>query len=302
MKTIPSTYEELLAENERLRSRLEESEATVEAIRGGEVDAVVVSGPPGEQVYTLEGAEHPYRLLVEAMRQGVATLNREGTVLYCNPCFADLLETPQEKVVGGAAQGFVAEADRSAWADVLTRAGTTPAQCEIQLRRGDNVFPAALHLSPLPFRGALCLLVTDLTQQKRYEEWKRAAESQRRLVALVESSADAIVSKSLDGVIRTWNPAAERLFGYTAEQAVGRHISLLIPPDRANEEDHIIACLRAGERNEHFDTVRVRSDGQPVEVSLTISPIRDEAGRIVGASKIARDITERKRLENELRQ
>jgi PAS domain S-box-containing protein len=117
------------------------------------------------------------------------------------------------------------------------------------------------------------------------------------LAAIVESSDDAIISKSLDGIIQSWNAAAERLFGYTAAQAVGRHISLIIPPDRITEEERIIATLKAGQRIEHFDTVRLRSDGKLVQVSLTISPVRDEAGRVVGASKIARDITGRREAE-----
>jgi two-component system, chemotaxis family, CheB/CheR fusion protein len=138
--------------------------------------------------------------------------------------------------------------------------------------------------------GAVNVLV-DITDRRR-EELARA-----RLSAIVESSDDAIVSKDLNGFIQSWNVGAQRLFGYTAEQAVGRHISFLIPAERADEEDQILARLRAGERVYHFDTVRVRSDGQPVHVSLTISPVRDEAGRIVGASKIARDITDRKVAE-----
>ncbi|HEY1861318.1 MAG TPA: PAS domain S-box protein, partial [Gemmataceae bacterium] len=140
----------------------------------------------------------------------------------------------------------------------------------------------------------------DITQRKKAEELLR--ESEQRLASLIESSNDAIISKSLDSIIQTWNAAAERLFGYTAEEAVGRSITILFPPNRADEEDRIIARLRAGERVEHFDTVRVRKDGQAIEVSLTISPIKDAAGRIVGASKIARDITDRKRLETELRE
>jgi PAS domain S-box-containing protein len=142
---------------------------------------------------------------------------------------------------------------------------------------------------------------TEQLQQNAYEDWKRVEETNRWLAALVESSEDAIVSKSLDGTIRTWNAGAERLFGYTAQQAVGRHISLIIPVDRAGEENEIIARLAAAKRIEHFDTVRVRRDGLPIEVSLTISPIKDASGQVVGASKIARDITERKRLELELR-
>ena len=119
----------------------------------------------------------------------------------------------------------------------------------------------------------------------------------RLLASIVESSEDAIISKSLDGIIQSWNADAERVFGYTAEQAVGRHISLIIPADRAAEEDHIIARIRAGEQVKHFDTVRLRSDGQPIWVSLTISPIKDEAGRVIGASKIARDITSKRQAE-----
>jgi two-component system CheB/CheR fusion protein len=123
----------------------------------------------------------------------------------------------------------------------------------------------------------------------------------RVLAAIVESSDDAIVSKSLDGVIQSWNAGAERLFGYTAEQAVGRNISLIIPKDRLGEEDQIIARLRAGQRLDHFDTVRLRSDGTSVNVSLTVSPIRDDRGVVVGASKIARDVTERIQTEEKLR-
>ncbi|NRF07691.1 sensor histidine kinase [Agrobacterium pusense] len=116
------------------------------------------------------------------------------------------------------------------------------------------------------------------------------------LAAIVESSDDAIVSKSLDGIITTWNLSAERLFGYTAAEAVGRPITILIPEDRSDEEPAIIARMKAGERVEHFETVRRRKDGTLIDISLTISPIRQSDGKIIGASKIARDISERKRI------
>jgi PAS domain S-box-containing protein len=120
------------------------------------------------------------------------------------------------------------------------------------------------------------------------------------LAAIVDSSDDAIISKTLQGVITSWNGAAERLFGYTANEAVGQHISLIIPLDRRHEETTILARLSQGERIDHFDTVRVRKDGTKLEISLTISPVRDAAGKIIGASKIARDISARKRAEREL--
>lgn len=123
--------------------------------------------------------------------------------------------------------------------------------------------------------------------------------SRERLAAIVDSADDAIVSKTLDGVILSWNRAAERIFGWTAGEAVGRQIRLIIPPERWPEEDEILARLGRGERIDHFETIRVTKDGRLIDISLTISPIRDESGRIVAASTIARDITEKRRLEEE---
>jgi PAS domain S-box-containing protein len=120
------------------------------------------------------------------------------------------------------------------------------------------------------------------------------------LAAIVDSSEDAIVSKTLEGVITSWNAGAERLFGYTAKEAIGQHISFIIPLDRRHEETSILAQLGRGERIEHFDTIRLRKDGSKLEISLTISPVRDASGNIIGASKIARDIAGRKRVEREL--
>lgn len=126
--------------------------------------------------------------------------------------------------------------------------------------------------------------------------------SDRLLAAIVETSDDAIVSKSLGGIILSWNAAAERMFGYTAEQAIGRHISLIIPHERLGEEDAIMRRLRAGERIDHFETERLHREGRLIPVSLTISPIKDDEGRVTGASKIARDISERRAAEAAMRQ
>jgi PAS domain S-box-containing protein len=133
-------------------------------------------------------------------------------------------------------------------------------------------------------------------------ERKRDEEARARLAAIVQFSDDAILSKTLDGIIRSWNAGAERLFGYTPEEAVGQHITLLIPPDRLDEETEILRRLRRGERIEHFETVRRRKDGQLLDISLTVSPVKDASGQIIGASKIARDITDRKRTDAALRE
>ena len=131
---------------------------------------------------------------------------------------------------------------------------------------------------------------------------KRAEQNANLLASIVESSDDAIVSKNLDGIIMSWNQGAERLFGYTAAEAVGQSITMLIPPDRLEEEPKILERLKRGERVEHFETIRVRKDGSRLNVSLTISPVKDADGRIVGASKVARDITEKVRQEEALQE
>src|SRR5580658_10374372 len=133
-------------------------------------------------------------------------------------------------------------------------------------------------------------------------EPKQAEEITGLLAAIVASSDDAIISKNLDGVITSWNKSAERIFGYAAEEAIGQHITLIIPPERHAEESDILARVRRGERVDHFHTVRRRKDGSSVDVSLTISPVRDSSGRVIGASKVGRDITAQKQAEQALRE
>ncbi|MCC6949732.1 MAG: PAS domain S-box protein [Bradyrhizobiaceae bacterium] len=140
--------------------------------------------------------------------------------------------------------------------------------------------------------GAVNLLL-DLTERKE------ANEAVQRLAAIVESSDDAIIAKDLNGTIVSWNRGAEKLFGYSAEEAIGHSVTMLIPRDRCDEEPSILARVRRGEHIDHYETIRRRKDGSLVEISLSVSPLRDRGGRIVGASKIARDITERRRMEEQ---
>ena len=141
-----------------------------------------------------------------------------------------------------------------------------------------------------------------LGYQLDISEQRKPGEDQARLAAIVESSEDAIISKSLEGIVTSWNEGARRLFGYTAEEMLGQPVSRIIPLERSKEEAQILARLRRGERVEHYETVRRHKDDRMVDVSLTISPIRDGSGRIIGASKIARDITEQKKAEAATRQ
>ncbi|MGN6619040.1 MAG: PAS domain S-box protein [Ilyomonas sp.] len=170
---------------------------------------------------------------------------------------------------------------------------------EIVVQKPDGTFVNVIpHPKPLfdssgTFTGAINTLI-DITQQ-RQEEKKDAL-----LAAIVESSHDAIVSKTLDSIIQTWNKEAENMFGYMAEEVIGKHISLIIPPERISEEDMIIGKIKIGEKVDHFETVRMRKNGKRFDVSLTISPVKDQKGNIVGASKIARDITQQKQLEQQM--
>ncbi len=142
--------------------------------------------------------------------------------------------------------------------------------------------------------GAIVTL-QDITEQRRSEE------AQALLAAIVRSSDDAIVTKTLDGIITSWNGSAETLFGYSAEEAIGKPITIIIPVERHDEENMILSRLRRGERIEHFETVRMTKEGRLLDISLTVSPVRDSKGKIIGASKIARDITGKKRAQEQLR-
>ena len=164
------------------------------------------------------------------------------------------------------------------------------------LRRDGGEFPVELSISPMTAGEVVtfCGFITDISERKRMEEMRV------RLAAIVESSDDAILSETLDGIIISWNPGAEKLFGFPAQEVIGHSILLIIPPDRAHEDHEILAKIAKGENVEHFESVRVGKDGRRIEVSLTISPLRDEHGRIIGASKIARDITEQKQAAAKL--
>src|SRR6266511_4489432 len=130
---------------------------------------------------------------------------------------------------------------------------------------------------------------------------ERAGATKTLLASIVNSSDDAIDSKTLDGIITSWNPAAEHMYGYSADEILGRNISILSHPDRPEEMDEILDKIRNGGRVEHYETVRVRKDGKTISISLTVSPILDDSGKIVGVSSISRDITERKRADEQLR-
>ena len=223
----------------------------------------------------------------------------DGTVLWANKAEADLLGYPLEEYVGRSIREI--HADAPVIEDILQRLsrGEQLNGYEARLRRKDGAIRhVRIHSSAFvrdgKFEHTRCFTI-DITREKT------ADRAQRLLAAIVSSCDDGIASKDLDGVVTSWNAAAERIFGYSADEIVGRPITLIIPPELHGDEPKILAKIRRGERIDHFETVRLTKDGRHIDVSLTISPIRDAGGKIVGAAKVVRDITERKRSEEALR-
>ena len=224
----------------------------------------------------------------------------DGAVLRVNDAELAMLGYTREEYVGRPIADF--HADEPVIGDILARltAGETLADYPARLRCKDGslrdvLIHSSVYLEDGKFIHTRCF-TRDVT------EFKRAEAARYRLAAIVESSEDAIIGKNLDGMVTSWNAGAQRLFGYSAEEMIGQPILRVIPPDRHAEEGEILRRQRAGERVEHFETVRVTKDGRPIDVSLTISPIRDSTGGIIGVSKIARDITQRKHTEAALEQ
>jgi PAS domain S-box-containing protein len=169
----------------------------------------------------------------------------------------------------------------------------------IRRRKDGRLIDVSLSVSPVRDSENRIIGVSKIARD--ITERRTAEQTTERLAAIVESSDDAILTKSLDGIITSWNKGAERTFGYTASEAIGKPVTILIPADMQDEEPRILSRIRAGERIEHYETVRQRKDGTLLDISLTVSPLRNSRGAIVGASKIARDITDRRRAQDQQR-
>jgi PAS domain S-box-containing protein len=232
--------------------------------------------------------------LLASITDGLVVLNREWRYVYVNSAAERLLGMGRDELLGRVVwevyPGELLGTTRERESRRAVRENTPVVLENYWIPTGrwleTSIYPCV--------DGFLLAYFRDITERKGAEE------ARARLAAIVESSDDAIISKSLDGIIQSWNFGAQRIFGYTAEEAVGKPVAILIPPNRADEESEILRRIRNGERIEHYETIRRRKDGSQVEISLTISPITDPNGIIIGASKIARDITERKRANEAL--
>ena len=237
----------------------------------------------------------------EAAKDAIVTSTSEGTVTAWNSAAERMFGYRPDEIIGKSIKLIVPEDDWDHEDQLMirTRRGERTQDYETR-RRHKNGRVIEVCITMVPIRddsgqvASIVHLANDVTERRRLEAAER---DQLFLAAIISSADDAIISKDLNGIVTTWNKAAQRLFGYTADEMVGRPIATLIPADHPDEEPQILERIRRGERIEHYETRRRRKDGRIIDVSITISPIRDRLGRVTGASKIARDITERKRWQ-----
>ena len=252
--------------------------------------------------FSADAALAHFAAIIESSEDAIVSKTAEGIILTWNAGAERLYGYRAEEVIGRP-MTLLLPADRHAEeTDILDRIrrGERVEHFEtVRCTKAGDAINVSLTISPIRHAGGQIVAASHIA--RNITEQKRLNAQLRMMAAIVESSEDAIISKTLNSIILTWNAGAEKLYGYSAFEALGQPMTMLLPEDRADEESAIIERIRRGERVDHYETIRRRKDGSSVEVSLTISPVRDEGGRIVGASHAARDITERKHLDQQLR-
>ena len=274
LSTSQQAYVSGLVEREQMRGEFRNSQAQLQAILDNVLDSIIM-------------------------------IDAAGTIVSTNAAVTKMFAYQAEELVGKNVKLLMPEPDRSNHDGHLARYQSTGLTKAIGvgrelegLTRSGKVFPMELTVSELSLDGRRMFvgLIRDITERKQAEVMRD------RFAAVVDSSDDAIISKTLEGIIMAWNRGAEKVFGYSASEAVGQPMLMLLPAERIDEEYDILSRIRRGESVEHFETERVRKDGTKIDVSVTISPIRDSHGVITGASKIARDITAHRQAEDALRE
>ncbi len=257
-------------------------------------------GPPGETGTEASPAGSYDRSLIEASLDPLVTISPDGAITDVNAATAEVTGCSREELIGTDFSTYFTDPQRAkAGYESAFRTGSIR-DYELEIRHASGRITSVIYNATV-YRDEAGEIAGVFAAARDISKRKKAEEEWSRLAAIVDSSDDAISGKSLDGTIVSWNPGAEKIYGYAAPEAIGRHMSLLAPPGQVDEIDCLLARIRRGESVRHYETVRVRRDGTPLRVSLTLSPIRDRDGRIVGASTIARDITARKQAEEAVR-
>ena len=262
--------------------------------------------------------------ILEAIPDAIAAVNQQGLIIQVNSQTEALFGYAREEMMGQSVEMLVPERKRARHrhhrADYHARPKIRRMGSGLDLygrRRDGSEFPVEISLSPVTTAsGAIVLsVIRDVSDRKRIEDELRRAnqeldrrkslelrDSQNKLALIMESSQDAIIGKNLDGIITQWNRGAEQIYGYTAKEMIGRNVSLLCPPDHPNEVPAILEKIRRGQRVGYFESARVTKDGRRLNMSISVSPIYDAEGRVVGASAIGRNISAQKKVEEQLRQ
>jgi PAS domain S-box-containing protein len=238
--------------------------------------------------------------IVKASDDAIISHSLDGIIESWNPAAERMFGYTAAEVVGRSIELIVAadrRADERRLTDEVRRGGSVHHFDTVGVTRHGALLDLSLALSPLMTPEGKVLGIARISRDISQERLN--ARELARLGAIVDSADDAIVSKDLNGVVQTWNKAAEQMFGFSPEEMIGRSITTIIPADHLQEEVEVLSRIRAGQSVRHFETVRQRKDGSLVEISLTVSPIRDAGGRVIGASKIARDISTQRRLARE---
>jgi len=246
----------------------------------------------------LSNAESLLTAIVESSEDAIVSKDLNGIITSWNPAAARIFGYSPDEIIGRSILTLIPEELRHEEDMILAniRAGRRVEHFETtRVRKNGERIDIAVTISPV--KDATGRVIGASKIARDISDRKRRDEARARLAALVECSDDAIVAKDLNGIISSWNPGAARIFGYSAEEMIGQPVLKLIPEELHHEEDMILSKLRAGERIDHYETTRVTKDGRRIDVSVTISPVRDEQGRIIGASKIARDVSDRKKVE-----
>ncbi|MEA3208726.1 MAG: hypothetical protein QOE70_1783 [Chthoniobacter sp.] len=338
MNPAAQTHAQLTDEVADLRARLAEASDVLRAIRTGDVDAVLVQGPQGDQLYTLKGADEPYRVLIEEMNQGAVTLSADGSILYCNRRFAELLKMLLEEIVGRAFDVFVVPAERAGFAALLEAGRTRGSAGEITLCAADGTaVPLQLALGPLPAESAaaICLIATDISESREKEARLRAAMAD--LVAAAQETkaarADALlktqslqstiftsanfscIATDAQGVIQIFNVGAERMLGYAAadvinqltpadlhdpQEVVARATALSVELGTPIKPGFEALVFKAARGIEDiYELTNVRKDGSRFPAVVSVTALRDAQDMIIGYLLIGTDNTARKQVDEE---
>lgn len=266
--------------------------------RTGKAEAVAVSAPAAEPASALKGAGQRDRAIVDTMGEGAVTLAADGVILYASRRFAEMVGCDLAKVIGATLDRFVARGDAGKVQHLLNQAAGGFAKSRVLLQRPDStVFPCRLTMRALDVEAKTIVAVaTDLSDLEMVEA------ERERLARLVETTEDAVLGNDLDGNVTDWNRGAERLYGYAASEMIGRNVAILVPREHQEEVASLVEKLVRGETVERLDTERITKAGKRIQVSLSLSAIKDASGKIVGVSTAVRDITGRTRVESDARE